>query len=214
VAVLQVQATTLTTASARPEPTVEVTAPDLIPLPATETEPIRHLPVVQMSRASHAVAHGEPLERASHAQAIDEPNTPPDAAPEAVPRAPTFALSVPVGPIASGVVASSARAAASLAERDAPLSESAADAPAKLSVGAPPAYTLAARQAGIEAEVPLEIVVDSTGVVQSARSESHVGYGLDEAAVGAVRGYRFIPARLAGRATAVRMRWLMRFQLR
>jgi len=37
---------------------------------------------------------------------------------------------------------------------------------------------------------------------------------IDEAALRGVRAYRFSPARRAGKALAVRMRWLMRFQLR
>jgi protein TonB len=88
------------------------------------------------------------------------------------------------------------------------------EAPAKLASGAAPRYTAAAEAAGIEAEVPLEIVIDARGSVESARALSHVGYGLDEAALAAVRGYRFSPARRAGEPVPVRMRWVMRFQLR
>ena len=53
-----------------------------------------------------------------------------------------------------------------------------------------------------------------TAAVQAARLLAHIGYGLDEAALAAVRGYRFAAATRAGSAVAVRMRWLMRFQLR
>ena len=62
--------------------------------------------------------------------------------------------------------------------------------------------------------MPLEVVIDRTGAVQSARTLERVGYGLDEAAVAAVRRYRFSPAHRAGKAVAVRMRWVLRFQLR
>jgi TonB family protein len=92
--------------------------------------------------------------------------------------------------------------------------EAEADRPATLLLGVPPKYSAAAEAAGVEADVPLEIVVASTGGVVTARSLQHVGYGLDDAALSAVRSYRFRPALRAGKAVAVRMRWFMRFQLR
>lgn len=95
-----------------------------------------------------------------------------------------------------------------------PISPASADVPAKLRAGNVPAYTAAALAAGIEANVPLEIVVSESGVVTSVRGLEHVGYGLDEVARQSVLGYRFTPASRRGRAVAVRMRWLMRFQLR
>ena len=47
-----------------------------------------------------------------------------------------------------------------------------------------------------------------------ARALTHVGYGLDEAALRAIRAYRFSPARRAGRPVPVRMRWSVQFRLR
>jgi TonB family protein len=88
------------------------------------------------------------------------------------------------------------------------------DAPARLRAGTVPAYTPAALSASVEANVPLEIVVSESGAVTSARALEHVGYGLDEAAQQSILGYRFTPAMRNGKAIAVRMRWLMRFQLR
>jgi protein TonB len=95
-----------------------------------------------------------------------------------------------------------------------PFSESQVDRPAKQQSGAPPSYTAAAEAAGVEVELPLELVIDRSGAVQSARTLQHVGYGLDEAAVAAVRRYRFSPAWRAGKPVAVRMRYVLRFQLR
>jgi protein TonB len=95
-----------------------------------------------------------------------------------------------------------------------PIAEMQADTPAKLVSGMPPAYTRAAQGAGVEADVPLEIVVDREGAVASARVLRPVGYGLDEVALRGVREYRFAPARRHGEPVAVRMKWLMRFQLR
>jgi TonB family protein len=96
----------------------------------------------------------------------------------------------------------------------APLAEQAVDTAAKLLSGSAPAYTREAELAGVEADVPLEIVVDDRGNVVAARSLQPVGYGLDERALRAIRTYHFEPARRAGAPVSVRMRWLMRFELR
>ena len=77
-----------------------------------------------------------------------------------------------------------------------------------------PAYTAAALASDIEANVPLEIVVDGNGIVTTARGLEHVGYGLDGTARQSVLGYRFTKAMRDGRPVPVRMRWLMRLQLR
>ena len=95
-----------------------------------------------------------------------------------------------------------------------PIPAASADIPARLRAGSLPAYTAAALSAGVEANVPLEIVVSEVGVVTSARGTEHVGYGLDEAARQGVLAYQFTPAVRSGKAIAVRMSWLMRFQLR
>lgn len=97
---------------------------------------------------------------------------------------------------------------------DAPLSVASVDVPARLRAGNVPTYTPAALAAGIEANVPLEIVISERGLVTSARGLEHVGYGLDEAARQSVLGYRFTPAMRKNNPVQVRMRWLMRFQLR
>jgi TonB family protein len=131
---------------------------------------------------------------------------------------PRFVMVVaPASRAQNGTSAGSAVAAAATAGESAaaePAAEALVDTPAKLLAGASPSYTLEAQAAGIEADIPFEIVVDSTGAVLSARALAHVGYGLDEAALRSVRAARFSPARRAGKALAVRMPWLMRFQLR
>lgn len=129
---------------------------------------------------------------------------------------PRFALTVASAMRTSGGAAAADSVAqtpgsSALAE---PVPEASVDIAAKLLVGAAASYPREAEAAGVEADVPLEIVVDGAGAVASARALAHVGYGLDEAAVHGVRAYRFSPARRAGRALAVRMRWVMRFQLR
>lgn len=131
--------------------------------------------------------------------------------------APRFTLQAPVvmaGGGAPSVATSQAGANAPAAAAPAPLPEAQVDTPAQLQAGSPPSYTAAAEAAGIEAELPVEVVIDAGGSVQSARALQHVGYGLDEAALAAIRRYRFRAARRAGNAVAVRMRWVLRFQLR
>ncbi len=91
--------------------------------------------------------------------------------------------------------------------------ESGVSSRARLLEGTPPEYPLAARAAAVEADLPLEIVVDATGKVVDARLLKHAGFGLDEAALRAVRAYRFIPAQRAGHGVSVRMHWVVDFRL-
>ena len=88
------------------------------------------------------------------------------------------------------------------------------DAPARLLSTSPLVYPPAARQAEIELNVSFEIVVDTDGRVLTARALSHAGYGLDEAALRAMRLYRFSPALRGDRPVRVRMRWTVQFRLR
>ena len=60
----------------------------------------------------------------------------------------------------------------------------------------------------------LEIVVDAGGHVMDARVTKRAGFGFDDAALAAVRTYRFAPAQHEGRAVGVRMRWSVSFRLR
>ena len=115
------------------------------------------------------------------------------------------------GSIAAGSGVADGAASNTAAE---PTPEASVDTPAKVQTSAAPNYTPEAQAAGIEADIPLEIVVDSGGTVTRAQALSHVGYGLEAAALRSVRAARFLPARRAGKPVAVRMRWLIRFQLR
>jgi protein TonB len=85
---------------------------------------------------------------------------------------------------------------------------------ARLASGGAPAYPESARADGIEADVPLEIVVSPAGAVESARVLRPAGHGLDQAALDAVRTYRFTPATHDGHPVRVRMQWLVQFRLR
>jgi len=92
-------------------------------------------------------------------------------------------------------------------------SEEGVDArPVLLSGNAPP-YPPAAASAGVEVNVPVTIVIGVNGDVLDARAQRHVGYGLDEAALRAVRSYRFSRGLRGGRPVRVRMTWTVMFRL-
>lgn len=76
------------------------------------------------------------------------------------------------------------------------------------------AYPVHARADEVEGDVGVEIVVDREGRVVDARVTRPAGHGFDEAALTAVRAYRFSPALRVGRAVRVRMPWSVRFRLR
>jgi protein TonB len=97
---------------------------------------------------------------------------------------------------------------------DQPFAADAIDVPARLVSSRPAVYPAVARNAEVETDVALEIVVGTDGVVSDAGVVAPRGYGLDAAALQAVRGYRFSPARRASRAVPVRMRWIVQFRLR
>lgn len=94
------------------------------------------------------------------------------------------------------------------------LAEAAVSVPARLLASVPATYPPAARQAEIEADVPVEIVLDERGAVVSARPVATSGFGLDDAATRTVRAYRFSPAVKDGHPVRVRMRWTVQFRLR
>lgn len=76
------------------------------------------------------------------------------------------------------------------------------------------AYPPGARADEVEGNVDLEIVVDRDGRVIEARVARPAGHGFDDAALAAVRRYRFSPAQRDGRAVRVRMPWSVQFRLR
>lgn len=65
-----------------------------------------------------------------------------------------------------------------------------------------PAYTDAARAAGVEGKVRVEIFIDEQGQVTRVNVLKGLGHGLDEAAVAAVQSARFKPATRCGKAVA------------
>jgi protein TonB len=62
-----------------------------------------------------------------------------------------------------------------------------------------PKYTMQARQSEIEGAVRVELTIDETGKVLSARVLSGLGYGLDESAIAAAKAMAFEPAMHCGK---------------
>jgi TonB family protein len=91
--------------------------------------------------------------------------------------------------------------------------EAAVSARATLISSAPASYPPEARSSEAEADVSLEIVVDTTGAVREARALSRAGLGFEAAALAAIRAYRFSPALKDGHPVRVRMRWSVQFRL-
>jgi TonB family protein len=94
-----------------------------------------------------------------------------------------------------------------------PLDETQVSSAARLVRGVTPSYPDEAREHEVEADVPLDIVVNANGEVISARVTKAIGYGLGDAALRAVRQYRFSPATRGSSAVSVRMHWVVQFRL-
>jgi len=168
--------------------------------------PLRHDLTPHDPSLVHAPLTGVPMARADEPAAASEVLT-------TSTKQPSFVIVVGPAAVASGGPSTHPGGSAPSGGEGSPIPESGVDSPARLLSGGVPTYSPEATEAAIEADVPLEIVVDAGGRVRSARVLKHVGYGLDAAAERAVRSYRFAPAIRQGHATAVRMKWTMLFRL-
>jgi TonB family protein len=68
-----------------------------------------------------------------------------------------------------------------------------------------PAFTDDARRANYQGNVSVQLIVDPEGNPQNVRLVSHLGMGLDEMAIEAVKQYKFRPAMYQGHAVAVQI---------
>jgi protein TonB len=125
---------------------------------------------------------------------------------------PRFTIAIGAAGDAFGVVSPSGTGLPSN-DGSAAIPEASVDAKARLVRGLAPAYPDAQRADGVQGDVRLELVVGVSGAVESARVIRGV-VGLDDAALRAVREFRFAPATKEGRAVPVRMIWSMQFRLR
>jgi TonB family protein len=76
-----------------------------------------------------------------------------------------------------------------------------------------PRYPDSAKQAGLERSVVLELVLDAAGSVTEYNPLHPAGYGFDEAAMAAIRKWRFTPARLGDKPIPCRFILEMNFKL-
>ena len=74
-------------------------------------------------------------------------------------------------------------------------------------------YPAAARTAGLQAQVDLELTIDAAGKVTAAVVAEPAGDGFDEAAVAAARQFVFTPARRGDQAIDARIRYRYVFEL-
>lgn len=84
--------------------------------------------------------------------------------------------------------------------------------PEKIS-GPNPQYTEIARKARIQGVVIVEAIIDQTGAVANVRILKPLPMGLDQAAVEAVKQWRFTPATRKGEPVAVYYNLTMNFRL-
>jgi TonB family protein len=68
-----------------------------------------------------------------------------------------------------------------------------------------PEFTQDARQANFQGSVLMQLIVDSQGNPQDIRVTRHLGMGLDEKAIEAVRQYKFKPAMYQGHPVSVQI---------
>jgi len=75
-------------------------------------------------------------------------------------------------------------------------------------------YPEVARNARIEGPIVLDLLISADGVVVDVKVISGLGYGLDEAAVNAIKLFEFEPAKVQDQKVAVKIRYTYRFELR
>jgi protein TonB len=76
-----------------------------------------------------------------------------------------------------------------------------------------PRYPEVARKARIEGTVLVEAIIDQVGSVVDARVLNDIGMGCGQAALDAIRGWRYEPATLNGRPVSVYLEVRVSFQL-
>ncbi len=206
---------------ARPPPT-RVTLVDTRP-PAVEPPPAP--PPPEPPRRVETVNRAPRKEPVAPAPLLDAP-PPPSQAPPAAPR--RFAVSLEATVPGGGVAVPTAAPGAAPALRATPGGTSdRADAPAFTvepdsapSLLAQPGieemralYPEAARRAGLEGDVKLELEVSATGEVTGSRVVRSAGNGFDEVAQRLVRRFRFRPATRGGKPVPAVVPWTYKFRL-
>jgi len=77
----------------------------------------------------------------------------------------------------------------------------------------PPSYTKAARKAKVKGVVTMSVTVGPKGEAWNVTLNKKLGYGLDEAAVETVKGWKFKPATRDGVPVVSKVMIAVRFDL-
>lgn len=186
-----------------------------VPAPAAHVEHHHHHHDYPVAPSHDAVDHDPSLQH--HDVGLPAPAAPVLAA-EAPAPLPKFTMSNgPSSQTAKVVATTGTGAGTGAAPAAAPepvYREGEVSSPARLLSSVAASYPAAARAGELEADVAVEILLDTAGNVLEARVVKPAGSGFDESAVAAVRRYRFSPAVREGRPVRVRMRWSVQFRLR
>jgi TonB family protein len=94
-----------------------------------------------------------------------------------------------------------------------PVEEYLISSPPQLLESFKPQYPREARDRNIEGAVRVEILIDRQGAVRDAKVIQGLGYGTEEAALEAARRLRFKPAEASGQAVAVKIQFVINFEL-
>ncbi len=160
-------------------------------LPSTSAKPS---PAV--SRIANALSTASPATPAAPAGPAE--SVPSPATESSVPAPPTVAAITSVGPLTGGAALPTERGAVPLGG----------------SVNAPPRYPYLARARAQEGQVVVRVEVDAAGSVRTITIARSSGFALlDEAALGAVREWRFEPARRSGVAVTATLDVPISFRL-
>ncbi len=194
--------TAVDVALSNPEPSPESVSSDVSPPRST--------------RGPRTPGRGSPRSAPVHAPAADVVRAAgtdgPSSAEVAAPPTPAHFV-MTVGPVMPATVPAAPVEGVSERQGDTVYGEDGVDARPRLLAWHAPRYPDAAASAGVEVDVPVDVVIDTTGAVTEVRLPKHFGYGLDEAAAAAARSYRFSGPLKAGRPVRVRMRCTVMFRL-
>ncbi len=158
-----------------------------------------------------------PAPKAAAPKALAPPKAAPAAAPAAVASAVPDLGMVGGGPGGNGPVLPAAGGPTREADSSKPPAphDECAEGPtkAKRVEGPQPTYTQEAREAEVEGVVKIEVTIDESGKVVSAKIVVSLGHGLDEAALEAAREWQFEAATRCGKAIAGSSTLPFRFKL-
>jgi protein TonB len=74
-------------------------------------------------------------------------------------------------------------------------------------------YPEEAKKAGIEGPVVMDLLIDEQGKVRQVSLIKGPGFGLNDAALAAIKSFLFRPARIKDQSVAVKIRYTYRFVL-